>query len=187
MDTKKWKRFLNESTLSRLISKYMDIGFIIISADRTCEAESGRDCSEAEERQQEKINKENEERIKEDIRNAGFGFVPTYGGYREERGINKETGKKEYVDTDAPENSFIIPSKEGNDQDLKNLGIQLSRKYNQDSFLLKEPSSVGNNAYFITKEGEVDMTFNDIAIDDLEQEYYTMFRKNSHRFSFVQR
>ena len=36
---------LTEASLGRVLSKYFDIGFMVITADRTCEAEKGSACT----------------------------------------------------------------------------------------------------------------------------------------------
>ena len=45
-------QLVTEAGLGRILGKYFDIGFIIISAERSCEAEKGQKCSEAEELEQ---------------------------------------------------------------------------------------------------------------------------------------
>ena len=53
-------QLVTEASLGRVLGKYFEIGFIIISAERSCEAEQGRECSEDEEYEQEKLNKQNQ-------------------------------------------------------------------------------------------------------------------------------
>ena len=64
--------------------------------------------------------------------------------------------------------------------------MELCKKYNQDSFLFKPPSNVDRNAYWITRNGDIDMTFNDVVPNDLEQIYFTKLRKKSGRFSLTE-
>ena len=94
---------ITEATLDRVMTKYADLGFIVISADRSCSAEKGGPCSDEEEADQTSTNKENEQNIKADIRAAGFGFIPSYGGFRE-----KSASGKEDIEI-LREKSFIIP------------------------------------------------------------------------------
>jgi len=184
---------LSEVSLGRVLNKYYDIGFIIISADRSCEAEKGSPCDDAGNLEQAQLNKKNEQQIRADIRAAGFAYVPTYGGYREDV-VDPETGETSQVDNPEPEASFIVPaqkqSQRGSEdhEDLKRLGAQLSQKYNQDSFLYKPPNSLDKKAYYVTKDGEVDMTFDDVVPNDLSQIYFTRLRKakTDRRFSMTE-
>ena len=57
---KKYWQVLTEAGLSRVMGKYFEMGFMVISADRTCEAEKGMPCSDEEIRSQEQKNKKNE-------------------------------------------------------------------------------------------------------------------------------
>jgi len=204
-----WKKFLNESerceqilvecqvlteaTLARVLDKYFDLGFMVITADRTCEAEKGSPCSEEELATQKATNKQNEENLKADLATGGFGFVPTYGGFRE-RVVDPETGEEKLLDNPEQELSFIVPAQKrgskgqeaGDAEDLKNLGMELSAKYNQDSFLYKPPSSEDSAAYWITRSGKVEMTFENVAANDLEQIYFTKLRKKPGRFSLTE-
>ena len=45
---------ITETTLNRVMTKYADLGFIVISADRSCSAEKGGPCSDEEEAEQNK-------------------------------------------------------------------------------------------------------------------------------------
>tara|TARA_Y100000034_G_C6901581_1_gene417141 strand:+ start:407 stop:1150 length:744 start_codon:yes stop_codon:yes gene_type:complete len=180
-------QLVTEAGLGRVLGKYFEIGFIIISAERSCEAEQGRDCSEDEQYEQEKLNKQNERKIRDDIRDAGFGFVPAYGGFRE-LVVDPDTGEQTFQDNPDPEPSFVIPLKPGKSvQDLQNLGINLSQKYNQDSFLFKPPISADSKAFFVDKGGDIEMTFGNVTVADMSQIYFTYLRKNSpsRRFSMT--
>jgi hypothetical protein len=187
---------LTEASLARVLDKYFDIGFMVITADRTCEAERGTACTEEEVAGQNKINKQNEKGLKSDLAAAGFGFVPTYGGFRE-RVVDPETGEENLIDNPEPEMSFIVPAqKRGSSNprvavgataaELKQLGMELSAKYNQDSFLFKPPASEDGAAYWITRSGKEEMSFDDVVANDLEQIYFTKLRKKPGRFSLTE-
>jgi hypothetical protein len=184
---------LTEASLGRVLNKYFDIGFMVITADRTCEAEKGTACTEQEIAEQTKINKQNEEALKSDLASAGFGFIPTYGGFRE-RVVDPDTGEEKLIDNPEPELSFIVPAQKrgskgqaaGDSQELKQLGMELSAKYNQDSFLFKSPASEDSSAYWITRTGEEEMSFDDVVANDLEQIYFTKLRKKPGRFSLTE-
>ena len=177
-------QILSETNLNRVMTKYFDIGFIIITADRTCKAEKDRECSEEEDREQEEKNKQNEPRLKRDLVEAGFGYLPAWGGFKE-RSVDQETGEVIFVDNPNPEKSFIVPMQkagsntplEGDGTEIKELGMKLSAKYNQDDFFFKPPNNLDKSAYFIYPSGETEMTFNNFTINDLAQEYYTDLRK----------
>lgn len=183
---------LSEATLARVISKYFDLGFIIVSSDRSFEADHGRKGTEEEIVAQRDKNKKNEKQIRKDIATAGFGFVPTYGGFREE--VVDAQGNKKLVDNPEPEKSFIIPaqkvgtSKKADYKGLYRLGIALAKKYNQDSFFYKPPQDVTERSFYIDKTGKKDMTFDDVTVNDLEQIYFSRLRKANpdRRFTFLE-
>lgn len=171
---------LNEISVDRLLGKHYDAGFIIISASRNPEEAS---------------NHENNEKTKElanDIRNKGYSYMPVYGGFIENVGGDNE--KEVY------ESSFLIFNfdRKGEQLDYKDLydfGLELTNKYQQESFLSKEP---GGSAKFITGDNKVDGVFNgDIKINDLADKYFTSLVKTKNmdsdqdnrrdsRFSFTE-
>lgn len=171
---------LNEISVDRLLGKHYDAGFIIISASRNPEEAS---------------NHENNEKTKElanDIRNKGYSYMPVYGGFIENVGSDNE--KEVY------ESSFLIFNfdRKGEQLDYKDLydfGLELTNKYQQESFLSKEP---GGSTKFITGDNKVDGVFNgDIKINDLADKYFTSLVKTKNmdsdqdnrrdsRFSFTE-
>ncbi len=133
---------ITEADLSRIVTDYMDDGFIIITSDRSCEAEqglpAGEPCPEDLAAAQAQINQENFPKLQKAVRDAGFGYVPVLGGYKEQ--LPTEPGEpKQYVDTDDPEDSLLIHSRK-KPQELMQLGIDLSKQFNQDSFFYKPPA-----------------------------------------------
>ena len=174
---------LTETTLNRVMTKYADLGFIVISADRSCSAEKGRACSEEEDAEQDNINKQNEKSIKADIRAAGFGFIPSYGGFREKDATGE--GSIEILG----EKSFIIPvggyGGEGvGIEGLKKLGIELSKKYNQDSFFFKPPDEEDKDAYWVNQDGGIDGKFTGVVTNDPEQQFFTRLRKDKGKETY---
>jgi hypothetical protein len=178
---------LDETTMTALQGKYNKEGFIVLTSDRTCAAEMGlpygSKCPEDKAMEQEKINLQNREVLKQQIRSAGFGFTPTLGGYKEK--IEKD-GKVSFVDTDRPEHSFLIMArndKPGLDyESLKKFGIEMANKYNQDSFFFKPPDRVDTNSYYVMQDGSIDMAFSGRTFGDTEQEYYTQLAKGSEKY-----
>ena len=194
----KWKDFigvyglqqLTEADIPRILTKYMEDGFIVATSDRTCEAENGlaygQVCTEEAAAAQELINQANYKDLIGMVRAAGFGYIPAFGGYKE-KVIDKETGKETSVDTDKPENSIVIVARPQNGRDyeqLKALGVEITKKYNQDSFFYKPPDEIDRAAYYIDREGNVDDSapvFTDFKPQDLSQEFYTQLKKGQQR------
>ena len=165
-------RKLNEVAFHRIFDKYFQLGFIAISANRSCEAEKGVDeCSPEEVVEQEKQNRKNFVALKSDVRKSGYGFVPVRGGYQEKL----DDGTRIQVE----EPSLIIPDMKQDSASIKELGVKLCRKFNQDSFLWKPPTSEDNKAYFIDQQGQIDMSFDDVKINDLEQMFYSYLAKGN--------
>ena len=179
---------LDETTMTALQGKYMEHGFIVITPDRTCQAEMGlpygAPCPPGAEEEQDIKNQQNRETMKQQIRAAGFGFTPVIGGYKEK--LIGPDGKESRVDTDKPEHGFLVmvkPDRPGlGIDDLKNLAMSLSHQYNQDVFFLKPPDSQTTDAYYLKRDGSIDMTFTDFKFGDLNQEYYTQLGKGSEKY-----
>ena len=74
----------------------------------------------------------------------------------------------------------------GDSEELRQLGMELSAKYNQDSFLFKPPASEDSSAHWITRTGKKEMSFDDVVANDLEQIYFTKLRKKPGRFSLTE-
>ena len=73
-----WKyRILNETAFSRIVTDYGDRGYIILTSDRSCEAElglpAGKECSEENAALQDKVNRENMEQFLSDVRPPVLG------------------------------------------------------------------------------------------------------------------
>ena len=179
---------LDETTMTALQGKYMESGFIVIAPDRTCQAELGlaygEPCPPGAEEEQNLKNQQNRETMKQEIRSAGFGFTPVMGGYKEKL-VDPVSGEESRVDTNAPESGFLVMAQPGRPNlgidELKELGMQLSAKYNQDSFFFKPPNAESTDAYYLKRDGSIDMTFHDFKFGDLEQEYYTQLAKGPEK------
>jgi hypothetical protein len=172
---------LTEARLARVMTKYMEDGFIILTSDRTCNAEKGRKCTQEEDEEQYQINKQNYQDLVAAARSSGFGYIPAVGGYKE-KVVDPETGEESLVDTANPENSIVIVSR-GDIDALKDFGFEVARKYNQDSFFFKPPNSEDTGAYYLTQDGSVDMSFSSFKPEDIEQEFYTQLKKDKRRFT----
>jgi hypothetical protein len=112
----------------------------------------------------------------EDIKQTNYSYTPTYGGFIENLGTEKETN--------VYERSFIIYNKDkrGNNLDFNDLyefGLEMCRKYNQDSFLVQAPN---DKPKYIKQDGSVDYEFSGGKVfNDLSQEYFTDLHKNTHK------
>ncbi len=179
---------LNETTITAIQGKYMDNGFIVLTSDRSCQAELGipygEPCPEEQAHYYKQNNIENRGILKKWVRSAGFGFTPVYGGYREE--IKDEEGNVTgHVDSDQPEHSLLIMARQGTKGKdhlaLKKFGMKVADAFNQDSFFYKPPGSEDPNAYFIRRDGEIDMTFSNFVFGDLEQTYFTQLARGKQK------
>ncbi len=170
---------LVESSLNRLLTKHYSDGFIIVTSYR------------ADEKSIEQNNKDFAE-LKKLVVSKGYSFIPVYGGFIE----NKDTD----TEREVREPALIIPNHKvgstkeyDDDKGLYNLGLELIKRYNQDSFLYK-PKGDSSESYYIDKTGNVDMTFNNKSINDLTNIYFTDLskkfggknNKTSKRFTFTE-
>lgn len=169
---------INELNAKSLIDRHSKNGYIIISPCRCCD-DFGLD----EKNPKDKIehNRINNLRIKELIdliKNTNYSYTPTYGGFIENKGTPNEQS--------VYERSFIIYNhdKQGNDcnmEDLVAFGLKLAQKYNQDSFLVKEPNEPPK---YITKNGDVEHKFsNNVSFNDFSKIYFTDLHKNTHKYA----
>jgi hypothetical protein len=179
---------LDETTMTGLQGKYMEAGFIVITPDRTCQAELGlaygEPCPPGAAEEQARVNEQNRETMKQEIRAAGFGYTPVMGGYKEKL-VDPDTGAESRVDTNEPESGFLIMAQPGRPglgiEELRELGMQLASKYNQDSFFFKPPNAESTDAFYLMRDGSIDMTFHDFKFGDLDQEFYTQLAKGKEQ------
>ena len=181
---------LSETNAKRLVDRHSKSGYAIISACR-----GGADFGLKPNNQQEKeklatINKERTRELLNLIKKTGFSYTPSYGGFIE----NEGTPDAEEVF----ERSFIVyaEKKDGSVdmQGLKKFAIDMCKKFNQDSVLVKEPDQAPR---YYDKTSKVDMEFSDdAAFNDVSQTYFTDLHKNTGtkigkngsptRFSFIE-
>lgn len=145
----KSKEKLQESeSLGRIYQHYQNNPFLVISAERP--ANEGESEEQARQR-----NKRNTLSLKNDIRSAGYGYIPVDGGWKEDGNVSYES-------------SFFVPMSKGNYDEFFKLAIELCGKYNQYAVLVSDGN--GNIAYY-DRNGNVDMefkggiSFNGSAID----------------------
>lgn len=118
---------IEESNLSRIFNHYENTPFIVISAERP-----------------DADNKKNTLSLKNDIRSAGFGYIPVDGAWKEEGVVSSEY-------------SFFIPMpSSANFDDFFKWGISMCKKYNQDSVLI---SNGEDNVSYFDQYGNSKMSF----------------------------
>lgn len=171
---------ITETNAKRLIDKHSQNGYVIVSPCRGG-ADFGLDKNKLAEK--EKLANINKQRITDClkmIKQSGFAYTPSYGGFIENQGEENEEN--------VYERSFIIynhyrDGSVGNFEDLFNLAMEICRKYNQDSVLVKAP---GKNPKYIKQDGSLDFSFSDnVAFNDISQQYFTDLHKNTDKFSNI--
>lgn len=186
------EQLLTESSFARIFTTYFNTGFIIVSADRTPEAELGLKFTHQQSEEQSHKNNENREVLRRSVVSAGFGFIPLIGGFKE--AIVDANGKESLKDVES-ELSFLIPSVrpssrekiEENDEALFKLGCNISAEFNQDSFLYKPSNNVDTNAYFVDRDGVIRKTFQNLSIDNMKEVYFSFLKSNpKNRLSFTE-
>lgn len=146
---------IDEVTLDRVINKHGQNGLINISANRSDEPQE--------------VNDKNTRELISDLQKSGYSYLPTYGGYRGKNGIE-----------DDYEPSFVVfnYTENGEQRDfdeLKQFGIELCKKYNQDSVLIKAPQE---SPIYMNGDGiKVNRKESDkVWKNDPKQEYFTSFK-----------
>ena len=153
---------LNEKNLNRLVKGHDENGYAIISGSRG-------NLSVEE-------NNKRTKKLKSDIRSAGYSYVSVLGGYQE---VGQET---------STEKSFMVfpYSTSSNDYDdfdaFQKFIISLTKKYDQDSVLIKRP---GENPRYWNRIDDEGNTSEDWAewdfsseptINDVTKQYFTALK-----------
>ena len=113
------------------------------------------------------------------LKKSPWSYMPVYGGFIENKGKENETV--------VYEKSFMIFNydKKGNPNkldDLFNFGVELSEKFNQDSFLYHEPGK--KPTYY--KYGKHISVFSDkMKFNDYAEMYFTGLHQNTHEYSGI--
>lgn len=147
-------------TLNRIIQKHGANGVINISACRT--------------KNSDEENKTNSQSLLNDIKQFGFSYLPSYGGYR-----NIEVGEEADFEPSFIVFNYKSGGGEGNWDRLYKFALEMCGKYDQDSVLIK---ASGKNPIYVDRNGnkcnkkETDKVFK----NDPKQEYFTSLKdKNS--------
>lgn len=171
---------LNEVSLYRVTKGHDKDGYAMISASRYNPFNDNKQHSDQE------IVDENNKRtnkLKADIRSKGYSYVPVFGGYKEED-----------ADRESVEKSFIVFPYDNINRKYTDFNtfekdlINLSKKYDQDSVLIKRPNDKAR--YYNNLEDKWDdFAFNSTKLNDIQQTYFTALKgdnKNTRRFTYTE-
>lgn len=181
---------IDETSYDKLTNYHLENGFVILSAFR-----SEYTLSE---------NRKRTRNMKNDIRDAGFGFIPVVGGYREiikQDNPNWEkadviSGKENERIYQTTEESVLVPNYDmktkepfSDFENLRKLAIKLGQKYDQDTVLISPPQ--GKAHYVITSDryassvgstvGSVDMQFDKMSLANIADAYFTSLAKTINK------
>lgn len=156
---------LTEANLNRIANGHDKDGYIMISACRGDALENPKS--------DQQVWDENNKRTRSllaDIQRLRYSYIPVYGGYKEEGS-----------DVASIEKSFIVfpfnrAQKTAVDYEtfLTDM-IELGKKYNQDSILVKKPNS--DPQYFNCRTNEFEgAPFKNATLNDMQQEYFTALK-----------
>lgn len=175
------------STISECIvnEKYISIGRMIESNIRLYDLIKGKHAEKGycivSACRGDKTHAENNARTKDlarTIKDAGYSYMPVYGGY-----IEDDSGE-------VLEASFVIfnydnRGNSGDFEDLKSFAIEMCGKYNQDSVLVCEPGSVPT---YYDRNGNIvsapEHSSNNVKINDKSEPYFTELKNKGHRFTY---
>lgn len=156
-------------SLGRLVQHLGDKAMLFISADRSENDKS--------------TNNKNFKELQRNVRAANFGFNKLKGGYVE---IDDTTKKEKEV---KGENSLVVYANKDEEETLKKLGIQLGKKYKQDSILFVDTDK---NVYMIATRddssiGTIGSTkkFGDFKVSGMSK-YFSYIGKKKFHFESVE-
>ena len=173
----KYLKSLNESNIHKLLDKHTQNGYIIISP---CRGGEDFDLDVSNTNDLKELQTINNKRIKDFIqilKKSNWSYMPVYGGFIENKGEENETT--------VYEKSFMIFNydKKGNIGSLNELfdfGVEMSKKFNQDSFLYHSP---GETPKYFDKNGELSFEIGgNLKFGDYSQTYFTDLYKNTHKY-----
>jgi hypothetical protein len=175
---------VNEASLQHILGYKAD-GFCILSA---CRSDWSTDPDEND-----KTNREMTKRLAADIRDAGLGYVPCFGGYRESVAnpdgtpMLDENGNQ--VMRDVFEQSFVVPCYNQRGQhipfgELERKCLELAGKYRQETITTYPPNDVAHWAVATPTDGhEVGDYVMDFkggeTLNDVMQTYFTALNRKS--------
>lgn len=110
-----------------------------------------------------------------DVQKLGYSYTLAYGGFIENQNSDKEENVYErsiIVYAEKRDGSAATP------KELFDFAIAECKKFNQDSVLVKLPNK---NPTYYKKDGSIDYEFNNVAFNDVAQQYFTDLHKNTER------
>jgi len=127
-------------------------------------------------------NKLNNKKLESEIHKSGLTFYKVFGGFDEE--VRDEDGNVEQVPVE--EATFLIFNNRFTPEDFKDLMIRWCKQFNQQSVLITEPKMSNVNpkrcvnviGYYYNQAGEVEMSFEHVTMDNVEQ-YFTRISNHS--------
>lgn len=111
---------IDEITLDKILTKHGNNGMINISAHRSDMPQE--------------YNDEKTRELISDLKNSGYSYLPTYGGYR-----NPSNGIEDNYEPSFIVFNYTADGEPCDFEDLKKYGITLCKRYAQDSVLIKAP------------------------------------------------
>lgn len=146
-----------ESSLQR-VQRHLSRGFFIVSADRYHMTE------------EEKANKQQELVDTLRSKDVNLGYIPLYGGYIENQGLENETWVSEV--------SFFVPRPDYYDNEaFLDIALRLLNDYDQDAILYADPSE---SIFSIDRWGEVVEIGRGLTLRNVEL-FYSALKKGPHR------
>lgn len=139
-------------TVDRIMKKHGDNGFVILSANRSDKDED--------------YNTKATQSLISDLKNSGFSYLPSYGGYR---------GPDDVVDSYEPWFIVFNYNGKGEPQDrneLYSFALEMCGKYEQTSVYVNAPGEAPNNLNRNGKKVNKHSSKNYVK-NDLSQESYT--------------
>lgn len=114
-------------------------------------------------------------RLEKELNSLGLGYRASYGGY-------KEKGQEF-----SNEFSFVVPYMDKyTPEEFLNIAVKLTGEYLQDSVFFTHPLYNNGTPAWVTKEGDIDATFEKDPKITGDEEYYTKTRKtHSPALTFV--
>lgn len=181
---------LEKSNAKRLIDKHTKDGYVILSA---CRGFEDFNLDSSDDNDICKHNTINNKRTKEliaDIQQRKFSYTPAYGGFIENNG---DSNSEEVYEQSV----IVYPYKKDNTynfDELYEFALEMCKKYNQDSVLIKQPNDLPK---YVKQDGIVDFVFNgEPTFNDVSKTYFTDLHKNTSgkikssgkptRFSFTE-
>lgn len=174
-----WENPLNESSLSRIM-QLQSVGFFALSAYRF-EDEDG-------ELVDEKINIENDKKLKAEVRSKNLGYIELQG-QSEEKHFNKI--KQEYEILKVNEKSILIPYTKRcgmNKKEFKKYALKLGKDFKQFTVLYYDPEEDMNTMYLLYPNGQVFKTLvPQFNITKIAKLYSSHLAKGSHGLKAAQK